>query len=64
MTARLSDEIDGMDEKTSAASSTRQRRRIAVWLVLSVFAALLGYFGFRAYLNPELLFHFSNAFYC
>jgi hypothetical protein len=41
-----------------------ERRRMAMWLVLSVLAALLAYFGFRAYLNPELLFHFSNSFYC
>jgi hypothetical protein len=37
---------------------------MAMWLVLSVLAALLAYFGFRAYLNPEVLFHFSNSFYC
>ena len=41
-----------------------ERHRVVRWLVLSVLAALLAYFGFRAYLNPELLFHFSNSFYC
>lgn len=35
-----------------------------IWLVLSVFAALLAWFGFRGYLNPELLFHFANSLYC
>ena len=50
-------------ESTPASGST-ERRRMARWLVLSVLAALVAYFGFRAYLNPELLFHFSNAFYC
>ena len=43
---------------------TSARRRMLIWLVLSVFAALLGYFAFRAYLNPDLLFHFSNQLYC
>ena len=43
---------------------SRERHRVIMWLVLSVLAALLAYFGFRAYLNPELLFYFSNSFYC
>lgn len=51
-------------ESTSAAPHSFERRRIAMWLVLSILAALLAYVGFRAYLNPELLFHFSNSFYC
>ena len=34
------------------------------WLMISVLAALLGWFGFRGYLNPELLFHFANSLYC
>lgn len=41
-----------------------ERRRMLMWLALSVFAALLAYFGFRGYLNPELLFHFANSLYC
>ena len=44
--------------------ATPLRRRVLMWLVLSVFAALLAYFGFRGYLNPELLFHFANSLYC
>jgi hypothetical protein len=35
-----------------------------MWLVLSVLVALLTYFGFRGYLNSELLFQFANAFHC
>ena len=50
-------------ESTSITGSP-ERRRMVMWLVLSVLAALLAYFGFRAYLNPELLFQFSNSFYC
>ena len=41
-----------------------ERRRLAMWLVLSVFAALLAYFGFRGYFNPELLFQFGNSLHC
>jgi hypothetical protein len=43
---------------------TSPQRRLVMWLVLSVFAALLAWFGFRGYLNPDLLFHFSNSLYC
>jgi hypothetical protein len=46
------------------ALGTPERRRMAMWLVLSVFAALLAYFGFRGYLTPELLFHFANFHVC
>ncbi len=38
--------------------------RVLIWLVLSVFAGLLVWFGFRGYLNPELIFHFANSLYC
>ena len=48
----------------SAGLATPERRRMAMWLVLSVFAALLAYFGFRGYLTPELLFHFANFHVC
>ncbi len=34
------------------------------WLMISVLAALLAWFGFRGYLNPDLLFHFANSLYC
>jgi len=53
-----------MTETTLPGVRSPERRRIAMWLVLSIFAALLAYFGFRGYLNPELLFHFANALYC
>jgi hypothetical protein len=54
----------GTDEGTSAAVNSPGRSRIIAWLVLSVLVALLAWFGFSAYLSPELLFHFSNSFYC
>ena len=38
--------------------------RALVWIALSVLAALVVYFAFRGYLNPELLFNFANSFYC
>lgn len=41
-----------------------QARRILLWLMLVALAALVTYLGFRAYLSPELLFNFSNAFTC
>ncbi len=41
-----------------------QRRRVAMWLMLAVMATLVGWFGVRGYLNPDLLFHFANALYC
>ena len=43
---------------------TRQRNRLLMWLLLSALAALVGWVGFRGYLNPELLFHFANSLYC
>lgn len=41
-----------------------QMKRLTVWVMLGVLAALLGWFGLRGYLNPELLFHFANSLYC
>ena len=41
-----------------------QGKRILLWVILTVFAALVAYFGIRGYLSPELLFNFSNSFYC
>ena len=46
------------------APASTERRRMIMWIVLSALAALLGYFGFRGYFNPELLFHFANALHC
>jgi hypothetical protein len=50
--------------RTVPALTSREQRRVAVWLVLSVLLALLAYFGFRGYLTPELLFHFANSLVC
>lgn len=41
-----------------------QAKRILLWLMLTALAALITYLGIRGYLTPELLFNFSNAFYC
>jgi len=41
-----------------------QPRRVLLWLMLAVIAAILVYFGFRGYFSPELLFNFSNSFSC
>jgi len=41
-----------------------QGQRVLLWLMLAVLAALVAYFGIRSYLSPELLFNFSNSFYC
>jgi len=41
-----------------------QGKRILLWAILTVLAALVAYFGIRGYLSPELLFNFSNSFYC
>ena len=45
-------------------AATPQRKRLLMWLMLSVLAALVGWVGFRGYLSPELLFHFANSLYC
>ena len=41
-----------------------QGKRILLWVILTVLAGLVAYFGIRGYLSPELLFNFSNSFYC
>lgn len=53
-----------MNESRFPGMGAVQRKRLLMWLMLSVLAALLAYFGFRGYLNPELLFHFANSLYC
>ena len=40
------------------------RRRMLMWLMLSVLSALVVYFGFRGYLTPELLFNFVSGMHC
>jgi cytochrome c oxidase subunit IV len=41
-----------------------QTRRMLMWMMLAVLAALVSYFGFRGYLHPELLINFASTFYC
>ena len=41
-----------------------QPKRVLLWLMLAVLAAILVYFGFRGYFSPELLLNFSNSFSC
>ena len=41
-----------------------QIRRILRWLLIAALAALISYYSFRSYLNPELLFNFANSFTC
>lgn len=41
-----------------------QIRRILKWVLIAALAALISYYGFRGYLNPELLFSFANSFTC
>ena len=53
-----------MNRSRFSGMGVLQRRRQLMWLMLSVLVALLAYFGFRGYLNPELLFHFANSLYC
>ena len=53
-----------MEESPLTGMGWRERRRMLAWLMLSVLAALLVYFGFRGYLNPELLLHVANSLTC
>ena len=48
----------------SGDMSFSTRQRVLIWLVLSVFAALVVYFGFRGYLSPDLLFQFVSGLHC
>jgi hypothetical protein len=41
-----------------------QIRRILRWVLIAALAALISYFSFRSYLDPELLFNFANSFTC
>jgi cytochrome c oxidase subunit IV len=43
---------------------TAQTRKLLVWALLGALAALVSYFGFRAYMAPELLLNFGNTLYC
>ena len=39
-------------------------KRVLLWLILAVLAALVAYVGIRGYLSPEMLYGFSNFFSC
>ena len=54
---------DSAESRPDAMGSSA-RRRLLMWLMLSVLVALVAYFGFRGYLSPEFLFHFANGMYC
>ena len=41
-----------------------QTRKILVWAMLAVLAALVAYFSFRGYMSADMLFNFGNLFYC
>ena len=41
-----------------------QTRRMLIWMMLALLAAVVSYSGFRGYLSPELLINFANSFYC
>jgi hypothetical protein len=41
-----------------------QAKRVMLWVMLAVLAALLAYGAFRGYFSPELLLNFSNVFTC
>ena len=41
-----------------------QPRRIVLWAVLGLLAALLCYSGVRGYLSVEMLLNFADLFYC
>ncbi len=40
------------------------QRKMLVWLLLSVLAALVSYVAFRGYLSPDFLHGFANSFSC
>ena len=40
------------------------QRKMLVWLLLSVLAALVTYATFRGYLSPDFLLGFANSFSC
>jgi len=41
-----------------------QARRVALWLMLIVLAALVAYLGVLGYLSPDLLLNVSGSFIC
>jgi hypothetical protein len=53
-----------LDHSALMEMGALQRRRLVMWVMLSVLAALLAYFGFHGYLTPELLAHVGNSLCC
>ncbi len=45
-------------------SMTEARRKLLVWILLSMIAAVVSYATFRGYLSPDLLLGFANSFSC
>ena len=41
-----------------------QNHRFLVWAMLAALAALVAYYSFRGYISADMLFNFSNSFYC
>ena len=41
-----------------------QAKRVLLWVMLAVLAALVATIAFRGYFSAELLFNFSNSFWC
>jgi hypothetical protein len=51
-------------DRAPIARDRGRQRRMVMWLAIGLVTALVTYFGFRAYLSPDLLFHFGNALHC
>ena len=45
-------------------AGTTAGRRVIVWMILAMLAALVTWFAFRGYFTAELLLNFSSAFNC
>ena len=41
-----------------------QAKRVLLWVLLAVLAALVATIAFRGYFSTDLLFNFSNSFWC
>ena len=50
--------------REDATNTPLGRRKLLRVVVLAVLAALLAAIAFRAYLTPDLLFHFASGIYC
>ncbi len=43
---------------------TEAQKKMLVWIMLSMLAALMTYATFRGYLSPDFLLGFANSFSC